>query len=51
MGRSVDTDITRDGLELSKSLGLDLSSVSFTSPEESARAIKNVVCDRVSNEM
>lgn len=44
MGRNVDTDMARDGLDLSKSLGLDLSSVCFTPPEESARAIKNVVC-------
>ncbi|KAJ5521389.1 Short-chain dehydrogenase/reductase SDR [Penicillium freii] len=40
---NVDTDMARDGLELSKSLGLDLSSVCFTPPEESARAIKNVI--------
>jgi hypothetical protein len=36
--------MARDGLELSKSLGFDLSSVSFAPPEESARAIKKVVC-------
>lgn len=36
--------MARDGLELAKSLGFDLSSVCFTPPEESARAIKKVVC-------
>lgn len=36
--------MARDGLDLAKSLGFDLSSVCFTPPEESARAIKNVVC-------
>ncbi|KAJ5985579.1 Short-chain dehydrogenase/reductase SDR [Penicillium canescens] len=40
---NVDTDMARDGLELSKSLGFDLSSVRFAAPEESARAIKNVI--------
>ncbi|CAG8908674.1 unnamed protein product [Penicillium egyptiacum] len=41
---NVDTDMARDGLDLAKSLGFDLSSLSFTSPEETARAIKKVVC-------
>ncbi|KAH7110602.1 hypothetical protein B0J11DRAFT_599334 [Dendryphion nanum] len=40
---SVDTDMVRDGLELAKNLGFDFSAVSFTSPEDSARAIKNVI--------
>ncbi|PKX89463.1 SDR family oxidoreductase [Aspergillus novofumigatus IBT 16806] len=42
---NVDTDMARDGLDLLKSSGLDLSSVRFASPEESARAIKNVIDD------
>jgi hypothetical protein len=33
-----------DGLDLAKILGFDLSIVCFTPPEESARAIKNMVC-------
>ncbi|KAJ6191415.1 Short-chain dehydrogenase/reductase SDR [Penicillium mononematosum] len=40
---NVDTDMARDGLDLAKGLGFDLSSLSFTSPEESARAIKKVI--------
>ncbi|KAJ5615193.1 Short-chain dehydrogenase/reductase SDR [Penicillium hordei] len=40
---NVDTDMARDGLDLAKSLGFDMSSVCFTPPEESARAIKKVI--------
>ncbi|KAF7588661.1 hypothetical protein BBP40_005412 [Aspergillus hancockii] len=37
------TDMAREGLDLAKSLGFDLSSVCFTPPEESARAIKSLI--------
>nr|D7PI11.1 RecName: Full=Short chain dehydrogenase gsfK; AltName: Full=Griseofulvin synthesis protein K [Penicillium aethiopicum]ADI24951.1 GsfK [Penicillium aethiopicum] len=47
---SVDTDMARDGLDLAKSLGFDLSSLSFTSPEESACAIKKLI-DGATTEM
>ncbi|GKZ65179.1 hypothetical protein AnigIFM50267_007347 [Aspergillus niger] len=40
---NVDTDMARDGLDAVKGMGLDLSTVRFTPPEESARAIKNVI--------
>ncbi|KAJ5194037.1 Short-chain dehydrogenase/reductase SDR [Penicillium cf. griseofulvum] len=40
---SVDTDMARDGLDLAKSLGFDLSSVRFTPPEEATHAISKVI--------
>jgi hypothetical protein len=36
--------MARDGLDVAKNLGFDLSSVRFTPPEEAARAIIKVVC-------
>jgi hypothetical protein len=42
--KDADINIAQDGLDLAKSLGFVLSSISSAPSEESTRAIKNVVC-------